>query len=280
MAFPPAATLDLRRARAQSFPASCPAGGHMPARPIRAFARGLELLAALNRHGSATALQLARETAIPRPTVYRLLETLLAEGYVTRSPSDERFVLRLKTRTLSEGFEDEEWVTAIAAPVLHALTARIGWPCDLATLEGTSMVIRETTHRVARFSIDRGMAGRRLPVLGSSLGQAWLAFAAKREREALLALLAASSAPEDACAQDIAALARRLAAIRRRGYALRTGGAWPHTGSLALPVRRGGALLGCVAAIWMARAVPPEEGVRQCLAPLRAAAQEIEARLR
>ncbi|MCU0886891.1 MAG: helix-turn-helix domain-containing protein [Rubritepida sp.] len=252
----------------------------MPARPIRAFARGLELLAALNRHGSATALQLARETAIPRPTVYRLLETLLAEGYVTRSPSDERFVLRLKTRTLSEGFEDEEWVTAIAAPVLHALTARIGWPCDLATLEGTSMVIRETTHRVARFSIDRGMAGRRLPVLGSSLGQAWLAFAAKREREALLALLAASSAPEDARAQDTAALAHRLAAIRRRGYALRTGGAWPHTGSLALPVRRGGALLGCVAAIWMARAVPPEEGVRQCLAPLRAAAQEIEARLR
>jgi hypothetical protein len=30
----------------------------------------------------------------------------------------------------------------------------------------------------------------------------------------------------------------------------------------------------------MARAVPPEEGVRQCLIPLRAAAQEIEARLR
>lgn len=147
-------------------------------KPIRAFARGLDLLAALNRHGGASALTLSRETGIPRPTVYRLLETLEREGYVARSPSDERWVLRLKVRSLSEGFEDEEWISAVAAPALYRLTERIGWPCDLCTLEGTAMVIRETTHRVARFSIDRGMVGRALPVLQNSVGQAWLAFLA------------------------------------------------------------------------------------------------------
>jgi IclR family mhp operon transcriptional activator len=249
--------------------------GH--AKPIRAFARGLDLLSALNRRGGATALTLARDTAIPRPTVYRLLETLAEAGFVSRSPSDDRFVLRQQVRSLSDGFEDEEWIAA-AAPALFRLTERIGWPCDLCTLEGTAMVIRETTHRIARFSIDRGMAGRALPVLPSSVGQAWLAFAPKSERETLLALLARSGRPEDALAREPARLARLLLAIRRQGYALRPGGQpWPHTGSIALPVRQGGAVIGCVNAVWMARAIGPEEGVRLCLEPLRATVAAIEA---
>jgi IclR family mhp operon transcriptional activator len=249
-----------------------------PPKPIRAFARGLDLLAALNRHGGATALTLARETGIPRPSVYRLLETLERAGYIARSLSDERWVLRLKVRSLSDGFEDEEWITTIAAPALYRLTERIGWPCDLCTLEGTSMVIRETTHRVARFSIDRGMIGRALPVLQSSVGLAWLAFAPRSERDTLLRLLAASDREEDAPARDVARVLRLITATRRRGYALRPGGSppWTHTGSLALPVRSQGGVLGCVNAIWMARAVSTEEGVRLCLEPLRAAVAEVE----
>lgn len=253
----------------------------MHPKPIRAFARGLDLLAALNRHGSATALTLARETGIPRPTVYRLIATLEERGFVARSPSDERWVLRLKVRGLSDGFEDEEWISAIAAPALYRLTERIGWPCDLCTLEGTAMVIRETTHRIARFSIDRGMIGRALPMLPSSVGQAWLAFAPRTERETLIGLLAASGKEEDAPARDPVSLGRMLAAVRRRGYALRLGGMppWTHTGSIALPVRRGRHVLGCVNAIWMARAVTTEQGVRLCLDPLREVVAEIEARI-
>jgi IclR family mhp operon transcriptional activator len=45
----------------------------MHPKPIRSLPRGLALLSALNRHGSATALTLARETGVPRATVYRLL---------------------------------------------------------------------------------------------------------------------------------------------------------------------------------------------------------------
>lgn len=250
-------------------------------KPIRAFARGLDLLAALNRHGAATALTLARETGIPRPTVYRLIETLEQEGYLARSPSDGRWVLRLKVRGLSDGFADEEWISVIAAPALYRLTERIGWPCDLCTMEGTAMVIRETTHRVARFSIDRGMIGRALPVLQSSVGLAWLAFSRPAERQTLLGLLAASDRPEDLAARRGGTLARHLALIRRRGYALRAGGTppWPHTGSIALPVLRQGTVLGCVNAVWMARAVSTEAGIRLCLEPLRGLVQDIEAAL-
>ncbi|MBS0562138.1 MAG: helix-turn-helix domain-containing protein [Proteobacteria bacterium] len=246
-------------------------------KPIRAFARGLAVLAALNRHGSASALTLARETGVPRATVYRLLQTLLDEGYVGRGSADDRFHLRLKVRGLSGGFEDEQWIAAVAGPVLTELTRRISWPCDVATLEGLKMVIRETTHPIAPLSIDRNMAGQELPILASSSGMAYIAFAPPQERAALLALLARSDDAADALARDPAQAARLIAATRRRGYGLRQGGKiWPHTGAVALPIRAGRRVLGCINAIWMARALSHEEGVSRCLGPLREAQSSIE----
>jgi IclR family mhp operon transcriptional activator len=51
-------------------------------RRVRGLTRGLAILRALNENNYATALQLSRITGLPRPTVYRLLDTLIAAGYV------------------------------------------------------------------------------------------------------------------------------------------------------------------------------------------------------
>jgi IclR family mhp operon transcriptional activator len=185
-------------------------------KPIRSFARGLSVLSALNRHGSATALSLARETGIPRATVYRLLQTLLDEGYVGRGTADDHFHLRLKVQSLSEGFDDEQWIVTIAAPALVDLTRRISWPCDISTLDGLKMVIHDTTHRIAPLSIDRNMIGKEMPVLGSASGLAYISFAPREERETLLGLLARSGDPLDALAQDSAQVARLIAATHSR----------------------------------------------------------------
>ncbi|MBV8576332.1 MAG: helix-turn-helix domain-containing protein [Acetobacteraceae bacterium] len=252
----------------------------MNSKPIRSFARGLAVLEALNRHGSATALTLARESGIPRATVYRLLQTLLDDGYVGRGTADDRFHLHLKVRRLSEGFADEQWISAIAGPVIEELTRRLSWPCDVSTLAGLKMVIHETTHRIAPLSIDRNMVGQELPILGSASGLAYIAFAPKGERETLLALLARSSDPHDGLARDPGQVSRLIAATQRRGYGLRQGGQiWAHTGSLALPVRVGRRLLGCVNTVWMARVISAKEAVSRCLEPLREARQLIEQRL-
>ena len=252
----------------------------METKPCRSFSRGLAVLAALNRHGSATALTLARETGVPRATVYRSLQTLVDAGYVGRGTADDRYHLRLKVRGLSEGFEDEQWIAAIASPALEELTQRISWPCDVSTLDGLQMVIHDTTHPIAPLSIDRNMVGQKMPLLGSASGLAYIAFAPKQERDSLLALLGRSSDPHDALARDPAQVARLIAATRSRGYGLRQGGQiWPHTGSLALPVRVGRRLLGCINVVWMARAISAKEGVSRCLEPLKATRQLIEQRL-
>ena len=121
----------------------------MEQKPIRSFARGLAVLSVLNRHGSATALTLARDSGVPRPTVYRLLQTLMDGGYIGRSTGDDRFHLKLKVRSLSEGFAGEQWISSVAAPALEELTRRISWPCDAVALHGLKMVIHETTHQIA-----------------------------------------------------------------------------------------------------------------------------------
>jgi IclR family mhp operon transcriptional activator len=253
----------------------------MQPKPIRAFSRGLAVIEALNHHGTASALQLARESGVPRPTVYRLLQTLIDAGYVARGVEDDRFHLRQKIRGLSGGFKDEHWIADVAAPLLMELTERIAWPCDVCTLEGLQMVIRDTTHFRAPLSIDRNMVGRHLPLLATASGLAYIAFVPADERRLLLELLAQSDSPADAVAKDFSAVARLIANTRRRGYGVRQGGTlWPHTGSVALPIRHGKRVLGCINAIWMARVIGFEEGVRRCLAPLQQTRASIEERLR
>jgi IclR family mhp operon transcriptional activator len=141
---------------------------------VRSLKRGLEVLRALNRCDGAKAQALARIVGLPRPTVYRLLETLETLGYVARSPSDEAWHLTLQVKALSAGFHDETWVVRTAAPVLEALGREVLWPVDLVTLDRDAMAIRESTHGSSPFSIDRGMVGtrlRRLVVLSEGVDQ-------------------------------------------------------------------------------------------------------------
>src|SRR5262245_42896154 len=121
---------------------------------VEGLLRGIAVLQALNaaEGGIATANELATVTKLHRTTVRRLLETLVVDGYVRKSESDESFRLTLKVRELSEGFTDDEWISQVAAPVLGELLEKTVWPSDLTTLDGDSMIIRETTHRFSPLS--------------------------------------------------------------------------------------------------------------------------------
>jgi IclR family transcriptional regulator, mhp operon transcriptional activator len=274
------ADLASKGVRAQNRAESVHGAIIMQPKPIRSFARGLAVLEALNKYGSATALMLARESGVPRATVYRLLQTLLDAGYVDRGFADERFRLRLAVRRLSGGFKDAQWISAIATPRLIELTQRISWPCDVATLDGLAMVVRDTTHPIAPLSIDYNMAGQHMPLLGSSTGLAYLTFAPTAERALLLDMLERSTQPCDALAGEPRQVERVLAATRRRGYGLRQSGAlWPHTSSIALPIRQDKRVLGCISVIWMARVMGVKDAVRLFLEPMRETQTLIEQRL-
>ena len=90
--------------------------------PVRALTRGLEVLRALNLSNGSAAGELARVTGLPRPTVYRILDTLQAAGYVARDTADERYRVTTRVRGLSDGFDEEAWVVEAAIPRMRELS--------------------------------------------------------------------------------------------------------------------------------------------------------------
>ena len=246
-------------------------------RPIRALVRGLDALAVLNlRNGGATVSEVAQEIRLPRTTTYRILETLSHAGYVYRDAADDRYRLTARVQCLSDGFDDEAWMTQIARPRLHELGEEILWPVTLASLSGTSMMVRATTDHVSPLAIERCTAGFRLPLLTSACGRAHLAFCSARQRESLLEILERSPREEDQLARNRPELDRILEETRARGYASATR---PRRVAeeiiMAVPILVEERVLGTMAVRFSSGAVPMRLAVERFLPKLRDTAQKI-----
>lgn len=250
---------------------------------VRGLTRGLDLLRALNSQegGRSTLAQLAEVTGLHRTTVRRLLETLIAEGYVRRSESDDRYVLALRVRSLAEGFRDEDWIASIVAPALGELLQTVVWPSDLTTPQGADMIIRESTHRFSPPSFHRAMVGQTLPMLLTASGRAFLAHCSDEQREQILHIARGGSDDQARLAADDRFVANILARTRDSGYASNDG-EWTSqrkVGALALPIRLRGLPVGSVNIVYLNRAVPLKEATSRYLPALRQAVDRIEAQL-
>lgn len=249
---------------------------------VRGLTRGLLLLNLLNKFdGGASTATLAEFSGLHRTTVRRLLETLLEEGYVRRSLSDDSFRLTLKVRQLSEGFRDEHWISALATPLLGELLREVIWPTDLTTLDVDAMVVRETTHRFSRLSFHRSMVGRRLPLLLTASGLTWLAFSPEQERQPIIEMLAGRPEEEYQLASEPEKLNAILERTRQNGYGENFQG-WQREqkiASIAVPVRSQGRVIGCLNLVYIAKAMTIEQAAEKHLAALQRVTQQIEERM-
>src|SRR5258708_12238696 len=101
------------------------------ARPIRALMRGLDALTFLNLRDGGSVSEVAQEIRLPRTTVYRILETLCSTGFVFRDAADDRYRLTILVRGLSDGFDDEAWVTQIPKPIIPAFSRALTSPVPI-----------------------------------------------------------------------------------------------------------------------------------------------------
>jgi len=119
----------------------------------------------------ATVSEVAQEIRLPRTTVYRILETLCDAGFVFRDGNDDRYRLTIQVRALSDGFDDEAWVTQIASRSSTSCCREVVWPISVATLSGTNMLVRECTDHISPLAIERHSAGFRAPLLATASGR-------------------------------------------------------------------------------------------------------------
>ncbi|MFP5069350.1 IclR family transcriptional regulator [Pseudonocardia nantongensis] len=147
-----------------------PAEGHGGA-----LRRALRVLEAVAEAGDGvTAKALARRLDMPLPTCYRLLGTLVEEGYLVRLHGVRGYGLGYRVVGLYRGLTDPIVPPAPAREVLADLHTRVGAAAVLAVLRCDDVVVAHTETCPAHPG-PAAMAGERLPAHATAPGKALLA---------------------------------------------------------------------------------------------------------
>lgn len=235
---------------------------------IEPIGRVFALMESLSRRPHGTVAALASETALPRPTVVRLLQTLVELGYATRVSRAIGYRLTDKVLGLAQGIRFVDHLVDVAAPHMSQFTRTYGWPLYLGTISNRAITIRHSTAAESPMSFERAALQRRSPILSSALGRAWLAFCSAEERRAVL---------RDLGVRQDAKLTAAFARIRRDGHAFTV---LPRSGRLqgiGVAIRKGERVMGCLSMRFIRSAMTEEEAGRRYGAPLDALAAAIAA---
>jgi IclR family mhp operon transcriptional activator len=137
---------------------------------VQSIARGLAVLAWLNRFGAGTSGQLAKALGLKRSTAHRILGVLVDLNLVSHDRLSHQYLLSAGALELSSGFHDEDWVTRIAEPRMSDWTLRQHWPLLLVTPVSDDLVVRVSTDYLSSIAGDRFVTGQVMPIRGSVAG--------------------------------------------------------------------------------------------------------------
>ena len=189
---------------------------------VSALERGLSVLRCFTPERPLLGhAEIARITGIPRPTVNRLVATLLASGMLKAAPSSDRFTLGPGVLSLARVFLGSLDVRAVARPLMQAMAEDMGASVYLAVRDGLEMVVIEACRPLSSILVPRLDVGSRAPIAPSALGRAYLAAVDEPYRNQLLDSLRLLRGPEWASVQP--ALLQAIGEAHRLGYCLSLG---------------------------------------------------------
>jgi DNA-binding IclR family transcriptional regulator len=153
----------------------------------RTLARGLSLLQALgDTQDGATVSGLADATDLDRAVLYRLLETLQDEGFVTRDPDTRRYRLGLAMLELGVRAAQGLEVRRLASGALRSLMEDTDETACLAVRDRDDLVVVEVIEPPDRFVQVNYRVGFRHALGVSAHGKALMAFLPDGARDAAL----------------------------------------------------------------------------------------------
>ncbi len=246
---------------------------------MRSAVRVLQLLEALNDGAAVGVADIQARTGLPKPTIVRLLQTLISAGYARQLSRLEGYTVTERVLRLAAGFRHTDQVVAVARGYLDAFTAEHKWTANIQTQDRGAMRSRYTTRSRSPLDGDPSRINRRFPILSTAHGQVYLAFCGQAEREMLLAILKASKKPADALAREPRALTKLIADVRREGYSLRNASPRDQIVGFAVPVLTAGGAAATIGMRYFESAMRPSEAVRRYLRPLQHIASGVSAAL-
>jgi IclR family acetate operon transcriptional repressor len=161
--------------------------------------------------------ELAKKTGLTASTAHRILRTLVDAGLLAHNGATERYspgpaLIELAGAVLTS----PEFMGA--TEILEALAVRTGETASLAIREGNELVILLQAESTSWLRLDRPV-GSRVPLHGSAMGKALLAFGPVSPRESVKQLGKLRELTRNTVTAPTKLVAD-LVATRERGYAI------------------------------------------------------------
>lgn len=190
---------------------------------INSVARAVQIIELLAAEGDAVRLSdLSERLGLNRTTLFHLLATLQAHGWVARDPA-RRYALGARFLDVSSRYLRQLLafdIGALARPYMEALWRALNETVHLSVLDRSNRVVIDVDSiESTRELRTAGGIGQPKPLYCTASGKVFLAYMPDDERESHLA--AAALTPRTGrTITDPDRLRRELGAVRERGYAL------------------------------------------------------------
>jgi IclR family mhp operon transcriptional activator len=258
---------------------------------VRSIERAIEVMRELQTLESASLAQLQARTGLPKATLSRILQTLEKTRTVWRAKGDGLWRPAFEFKPSRIHTAQHQALVEAAVPVMENLRRLVIWPSDLAVRDGAHMRLLETTRRSSGLALKRDTIGHRIDMLQSAVGRAYISNCAEREIESLKNLIVRRKKS----ALDLDEFAFNNAindaqqAFHRHGYSTRSREYGGHDApiqefddqlsAIAVPVLKGGRILGCINIVWLRRFETTTALARRNLGHLKFAANAIAEKL-
>jgi DNA-binding IclR family transcriptional regulator len=177
-----------------------------------ALDKGLDILELLaSEAGGLTRSEIVRAMGRSQSEIYRMLERLVARGYVSRSVEGDRHALSMKLFLLGNAYPPVRRLVAQAEPLMHSFVRATLQSLHLVVNEGPVAVVVAQASQPGNWEF-RLRVGAQLDMLTTGSGQTLLAFQGADRRAEILSN--AGSIPDHL--EEISKV--RLGAIRALGY--------------------------------------------------------------
>jgi len=179
--------------------------------------KGLEVIDCFTRQKTWSLGELATALGQSKPTVFRILHTIEAFGYLQRDPETGRYALAMRFHTLGSAAIHHEQLRWQALPPLQDLARETGETVHVGILyDGEAICVQAVEGtRLVRM---HAYVGKRTPAHASALGKVLLAYLPHAEVDALAERGLARFTSRTIT--SAAALREALHQVRAQGYAM------------------------------------------------------------
>jgi|GEM_PF-319645 len=192
-----------------------------PRNLVNSLAKGLRVLESFTaERPELTLSEVSALASLDPGTAFRMLNTLVMAGYVSRVPDSKRFRLTLKVTDLGLHAIGRADLREIARPILRSLVGEVNEAASLGVLDGADILYIERVRAgLTRIGVDIRI-GTTIPAFWSAIGETMLAYLPPAELSRVLALKPRPGGfPHKPMMRD--EIEKSLQDVREKGFALR-----------------------------------------------------------